>query len=83
MMDAKGDISISMIVIASIGVIVLSIVAALVIQSGSDVTDARSCQNVGSCAASADACGPDSIAGATMDCEQVTGSEDAVCCIRN
>lgn len=82
-MKRNGGISISMIVIASIGVIVLSIVAALVIQAGGDVSDARQCSNVGSCAPSASACGPDTIAGSAMNCKETTGSEDAVCCIRN
>lgn len=82
-MNKEGGISISMIVIASIGVIVLSIVAALVIQAGGDVSEARQCENVGRCAASASACTSDEIAGATMNCEDEIGSEEAVCCIRN
>lgn len=68
-MNQKGDISISMIVIAAIGVIVLSLVAALVLQSGGDLQDAKSCSNVGTCAQSCEAI-PGSIPGARMDCAQ-------------
>jgi hypothetical protein len=46
-MNRNGGISISMIVIASIGVIVLSIVAALVIQAGGDFQEAKQCSAQG------------------------------------
>mgnify|MGYP006273508359 CR=1 FL=1 len=43
----KADMSISVIVMAAIGIVVLAVVVGLVLNSTSDITNARSCEGSG------------------------------------